>query len=381
MRKRRLQIMENSQNRGKDVSLVITSTLSDNYTVLLMLITATGLLFRFSGIGGSPLTSEEIAGASLARLSISQIWASIDRGSVFNPPLYFWVQHFLLIPGKTEFFIRFLSALCGTLSIPVTYLLGQEFHSRDVGILAAAILAVSPYHISCSQYGAPYSMMLLITLISIIFFVQLIRTSNSAAGAYFGLFSGLSFWVTYYSIILTFSLVLFEFVERRRHSFQASGETRALNVGAIFFLVIITPLSSLIRDQAKIQGIMSLHRNPLGAGAALESLNQVFTLNEPLMIMTIILLIIGIVGLFRYDSQLFSLLLFMMVVPASLVIFMSYWITFETQCILLVLPAVCIGAACSYTVFYLFLSRWIKVSRLLVLVLFLLLFGAMSFHN
>jgi mannosyltransferase len=371
--------MENSQNRIKVVSLVIVSALSDHYTVLLMLITATGLLFRFSGIGIAPLTSEEITSVSLSHLSISHIWESIDSGFVFNPPLYYWIQHFLLIPGKTEFSIRFLPALCGTVSIPVIYLLGQEFHSRDVGILAAAILAISPYHISCSQYGTPYSMMLLISLISIIFFVQVIKTSNSAAGAYFGLFSGLSFWVMYYSIILTFSLALFELIERRRHSFQASGETRALNVGTIFFLVLTMPLSSLVRDHVKIPGFLSLHGNPLGGAVALESLNRIFTLNEPLLIVTMILLIVGIVGLFYYDSRFFNLLLFMTIVPATLGTILSHWITFETQYVLLVLPAVCIGAASSYTVVYLLLSRWIKISRLQVLVLYLLLFSAMNF--
>jgi asparagine N-glycosylation enzyme membrane subunit Stt3 len=282
------------------------------------------------------------------------------------------------MPGKTEFSIRFLPALCGVLSIPVTYLLGQEFHSREVGILAAAILAISPYHISLSQYGTPYSMMLLISLISLIFFVRMIKTGSGAAGAYFGLFSGLSLWVTYYSVVLTFSLVLFELLERRKQSLQGSDETRALNVAVIIFLVTIMPLSSLIRDLAMIPGFMSFLGNPLGSATALESLNRIFNLNEPLTIVTMILLVIGIEGLFRYDIRLCRLHLFMMIVPAVLGIVLSYWIAFEPQYALLILPSVCIGAACSYTVAYLLLSSWIKVSRLQVLILFLLLFGVMS---
>lgn len=369
--------MENGQNRIK-VSLVIVSALSDYYTVSLMLITVAGLLFRFSGLTVAPLTSDEMSGASLASLSISRIWTSIDSGSVINPPLYYWIQHFLLMPGKTEFSIRFLPALCGVLSIPVTYLLGQEFHSRDVGILAAAILAVSPYHLSLSQYGAPYSMMLLISLISLIFFVRMIKTGSGAVGAYFGFFSGLSLWVTYYSVVLTFALVLFELLERRKQSLEVSDETRPLNVAAIIFLVTIMPLSSLIRDIAKIPGFMSFQGNPLGSAMALESLNRIFTLNEPLTIVTMILLVIGIEGLFRYDIRLCRLHLFMMIVPAVLGIVLSYWIAFEPQYALLILPSVCIGAACSYTVAYLLLSSWIKVSRLQVLILFLLLFGIMS---
>jgi mannosyltransferase len=370
--------MENSHNKTKEVRLVIVSALSDHYTVLLTLITAAGLFLRFSGLVTVPLTSDEMTGASLASLSVSRIWTSIGSGSGIHPPMYYWIQHFLLMPGKTEFSIRFLPALCGTLSIPVTYLLGQEFHIRDVGTLAAAIIAISPYHISCSQYGAPYSMMLLISLVSLVFFVQAIKTDSGAAGAYFGLFSGLAFWVTFYSVILTFSLVLFELVERRKRLLQGFGENRALYMGAIFFLFVTLPLPGLVRDLAKIPGFMSLHGNPVGGAVVLESFNQFYVLNEPLMVVTMILLVIGIAGLFRYEANLCRLLFFMMIVPVALGMILSYWIAFEPQYALLFLPAVCIGAAFSYTVVYLLLSRWIMVSRLQLLVLFLFLFGAMS---
>jgi hypothetical protein len=96
------------------------------------------------------------------------------------------------------------------------------------------------------------------------------------------------------------------------------------------------------------------------------------------MIVTMIMLAIGIKGLFRYDPRLCRLQLFMMIVPAVLGIVLSYWIALEPEYALLILPTVCIGAACSYTVAYLHLSRWIKVSRLQMLILFLLLFGVMN---
>ncbi|MDQ1251061.1 MAG: hypothetical protein QG646_130, partial [Euryarchaeota archaeon] len=95
-------MMENSQNRIKEVSFVIISALRDHYTVLIMLITAAGFFFRFSRLSTTPLTSDEMNSVSLSSLSITQIWTSIDKGSIFNPPLYYWIQHFFLMPGKTE---------------------------------------------------------------------------------------------------------------------------------------------------------------------------------------------------------------------------------------------------------------------------------------
>jgi 4-amino-4-deoxy-L-arabinose transferase-like glycosyltransferase len=372
-------MMENSQNRIKEVSFVIISALRDHYTVLIMLITAAGFFFRFSGLSTTPLTSDEMNSVSLSSLSITQIWTSIDKGSIFNPPLYYWIQHFSLMPGKTEFSIRFLPALCGVLSIPAIYYLGQEFHSRDVGILAAAVLAISPYHILFSQQGTPDTLMLLINLIALIFFIQALKTDSGASWAYFGILSGVAFWVMYDSIILTFSLLLFESFERWRQSLRGSGETRIINVATIFFLITIMPLSSLIRNLLKTPGFMSLQGNQIGSAMALESLNRIFNMNEPLMIVSLILLLIGIEGLFLYDPRICGLQLFMLIVPLVLGIVLPYWTAFEPGYAFIILPAVCIGAACSYTNVYLFLSKWITVSRLQILVLFLLLFGALSF--
>jgi uncharacterized membrane protein len=371
-------MMENSQSRVKEVSLVLTSALREHYTVLVMLITAAGFFFRFSGLTVTPLTSYEINGASLASLTITRIWTSIDKGSILNPPLYYWVQHFLLMPGKTEFSIRFLPALCGVLSIPAAYYLGQEFHNRDVGILAAAVLATSPYHISISQQGLPYTMVLLISLVSLTLFVQAIKTDSGASWAYFGIVSGLAFWVMFDSIILTFSLLLFEFFDRWRQSLRGSGEARIISVATIFFLVTIMPLSSLIRDLVKTPGFISLHGNPPGSVMALESLHRIFNINEPLMVVTMILLLIGIEGLFRYDTRLCSLQLFMLLGPSVLGIILPYWTAFKPMYAFLILPAVCIGAAYSFTDVYLSLSKRITVSRLQVLVFFLLLFGVLS---
>jgi|GEM_PF-3129224 len=369
-------MLKNKNDLINKVSSDIISVLCDHYIFLLMFITATGLFLRFSGLNVTPLTSGEMAVTSFSRLPVPHIQATIENGSILHPPFYYWIQHFFFMFGVTEFSIRFLPALCGTLSIPVTYLLGKEFHSKDTEILAAAIITISPYHIFCSQDGTPYSMMLLIILVSLVFFVHMIKADSSASGACFGFFSGLAFWVMYYSIILTFSLLLFELVERKMDFRKRFGENRALYMGIMFFLFVIIPLPGLIHDLEKVPALMSFHRTPVGW--VLESLNQFYVLNKPLMIVTMILLLIGIAGLFRYNAQLFSLLLFMMIVPAVLGMVLSYWIPFEPQYALLVLPAVCTGAGFSYAVIYSLLSRWIMVSRLKVLVIFLLLFCALS---
>lgn len=376
---RRLLIMsENKCSLRKRFVSAIISALCDPYILLLIFITATGLFLRFSDLNATPLTSDEMAVNSLSRLPVLHIQTTIEHGPIHHPPFYYWTQHFFLGFGETKYSIRFLSALCGTFSVPVIYLLGKKFHSKDTGILAAAIFAISPYQIFCSQDGTPYSMMLLIISISLIFFINVIKADSSSSGACFGFLTGLASWVMYYSIILTLSLFLFEFVERKNDFRQKFGDNRALYMGIIFFLFVIIPIPGLVHDFKQIPGFMSFHGISFGWPIILEAFRQSYIINKLFMIITMLLLVIGSAGLYRYDKQLFSLLLFIIFVPTALGLILSCWIPINPQYALLILPAVYLGASFSYTIIYSFLSRWFKISRLKLLIIFLFIFYTLS---
>src|SRR5579872_5620554 len=56
-----------------------------------------------------------------------------------------------LVFGATEFATRFPSAAIGTLAVIATYFLGRKMFDKKVGLLAAFILAISPWHIIASR--------------------------------------------------------------------------------------------------------------------------------------------------------------------------------------------------------------------------------------
>jgi uncharacterized membrane protein len=63
--------------------------------------------------------------------------------------------------------IRGLSAVLGILALPSMYLLGLElFRSRRAAAIAAALMAVSPFHLLYAQEARPYSLWTLVTLLS-----------------------------------------------------------------------------------------------------------------------------------------------------------------------------------------------------------------------
>jgi uncharacterized membrane protein len=99
-----------------------------------------------------------------------------------HPPLYFILSHLWLklFPPIGEYLslwgVRSLSALFGVLSIPAIYFLGKiAFHSRLVGQLSAAMMAVSPYGVFIAQEARHYTLAILFVIISLGFIVVAAR--------------------------------------------------------------------------------------------------------------------------------------------------------------------------------------------------------------
>ena len=71
----------------------------------------------------------------------------ISAGGEVSPPLFFWLEHFMLNLGHTETTLRLLPAIFGILTVPVMYFLGSESVDRNAGLLAAGLLAFLPFHL------------------------------------------------------------------------------------------------------------------------------------------------------------------------------------------------------------------------------------------
>ncbi len=71
----------------------------------------------------------------------------------FKPPLYTYLTiPSIAIFGLTEFAVRFPSALFGTIAVLFTYLLARKLTQDErIGLMAAFLLAVSPWHLPLSR--------------------------------------------------------------------------------------------------------------------------------------------------------------------------------------------------------------------------------------
>jgi len=124
----------------------------------LLIITLLGGGLRFWQIGAQSLWLDEAFSFWLARQPCADMlrWiVQIDQ----HPPLYYLLLNGWLILGDDEATMRALSALFSTLTIPPIFILGRTLIDARTGLLAALLLAISPFHIWMAQEARMYALL------------------------------------------------------------------------------------------------------------------------------------------------------------------------------------------------------------------------------
>jgi uncharacterized membrane protein len=132
----------------------------------LWLIILVGAALRLYRLEAQSLWQDE--GLQYFVASAENIRAVIERTQwrTWHPPLSFLVNHFFLLAGNSDFFLRLPSALCGIGSLPLCYMLIKRLASARTAVFVVLVLALSPFHIWYSQEGRMYAQLLFLFLLS-----------------------------------------------------------------------------------------------------------------------------------------------------------------------------------------------------------------------
>jgi mannosyltransferase len=155
---------------------------------------------RFATLGVQSYHHDEIVTAS--RVLRDGFWHAMDAVgfSESAPPLYYalawpWTQ----VVGTGEAGLRSLSAVAGVATVPVAYLLGAELRRRRAGLIAAALVAVNPMLIWYSQEARGYALFVLLTAVSLLFFVRAMNRSRRRDSVAWGIVSALTLATHYFA--------------------------------------------------------------------------------------------------------------------------------------------------------------------------------------
>lgn len=112
------------------------------------------LMLSFKGMGLEETVSLWIAGHSFGEIIP---WTAQING---QPPLYYFLLHiWTAINGTDPYYARFFSVLFSALTIPIIYLIGKRLSGPVMGLTAAVILAVSPFHMFYAQDTSMYTLL------------------------------------------------------------------------------------------------------------------------------------------------------------------------------------------------------------------------------
>lgn len=220
-------------------------------------IVALGTVLRLVALGHKSFWIDEIASVVIAQKPSSAFWHFLwhDEG---NMALYYVLLRPWVHLGDSEAIVRLLSVLPGVLTIPLLYLLGKRLFGRRAGMLAAALVALNPCAIACSQEARAYSFLVLAVVISTYRFVRLIEEPGYRLAVAYGIVAGVTCYFHYFGVLVpaahAISLIAMSRVDSHSSKGGLSGAPgrqpwkQYLVAGAIFAVLAI-PVLWMIHGQ------------------------------------------------------------------------------------------------------------------------------------
>ncbi|HEY0377776.1 MAG TPA: glycosyltransferase family 39 protein [Pyrinomonadaceae bacterium] len=174
----------------------------------LVLIVAAGALLRIHELGSESVWLDEAFSIKLSHDAPARIIEETSKD--VHPPLYYFVLHYwMMLFGDSESGSRLLSALFGVLAVVATYKVAERLFGRATALVSAALLALSRFHLEFSQEARMYTLLGLLALVSMHFFVKLVEGRSRAAFLGYVAASTLMMYTQVYSVFILAAQNLF----------------------------------------------------------------------------------------------------------------------------------------------------------------------------
>lgn len=371
---------------------------SKNNTKYLLLLFIAGFILRSIIAINLPPNADEMVYATHA---IDIIKSGLLQ-EMHGLPIWFYLTDIAYrIFGVSLFSGRFLSIFFGSLSIIILYLLSKEFFSKRVSIIAAFILAFSPFHILMSLAEQDIAMMFFI-LLSSYFFVRTIKEQKDNLFILSTIFFSIAILIkpiaiTFFPAFLIF--LIYYYKKDSKEIFSKKNINLAIKL-VIIFLVMMLPILTFNYLLYKDKGIVDLQFSRF-TGVAKETYISIAHTIEPFSFskliisadggrpgflkglstfyiygpMTFILAIIGLFFTYRKNKIAFNFLILMFIftfIFLSGTSLLQWHFTFA-------LPLFSIFAANTIVFVDTKLKRYLKINRKKVLMVILILILVSSF--
>ncbi len=167
----------------------------------ILLLTLIGFALRLAYLGQQSLWYDEAFSWAVAHAEPSVFWAALLSDGVHPPGYYLLLRESLVFFGTSEFALRFLSAVAGSLAVPLVWRLGRALGNGRWGLAAGLLLALNPFALWYAQEARMYSLLLCLTIAAGYAFWKLVTQPTPARWLGLALISALSFAVHYFALV------------------------------------------------------------------------------------------------------------------------------------------------------------------------------------
>jgi len=257
---------------------------------ILILCLCIGFSLRFYKFDQKSLWMDEIYTFEDSRDDFNgQLRFYAENPTFLHPPLFFVLTHLFYPFPEPERDLRIIPLIFGTLSIPMIYLLARQF-SPSIALPCALSLTFMAYHISLSQDGRAYSLLMFLGMAGIYFFIKHLQTYRKRYLFLVAFIFSILFHTSYSSIpFIALSQILW--------FYRPSEENRKPSLSSFFILnglilLFCLPWTLFVVVNYKGQPLMNpFHNENIGSFWIISY--QVFSdwlPHSPLMIVAVVLI-------------------------------------------------------------------------------------------
>jgi len=238
-------------------------------SIAILMIVLLGGFLRFYNLGVKEFSSTELNTVLAIGLNFQDMF--LDRLKLGTIPVYyillkFWAGLF----GESQVSLRLLSALFGTLSIYILFLIGREVFNSKIALIAAFLFSLSRNHLFFSQWARANAPCLFFLLISVFFFIKAMKNNNDGSWRKYTIFRVIALYLYGFPIFISLAeLVYVSAFCRKREKIKKFLFSMALAVIALlpFWISIVF----LIPQTAQSSGSIYIPNLPNS-----EAMNQFF---------------------------------------------------------------------------------------------------------
>jgi asparagine N-glycosylation enzyme membrane subunit Stt3 len=244
-------------------------------------LTLIAFVLRVYRLGATGFYYDEVFSLAIGTLPLPDLLIEVldDRNT---PPGYFLLGQLWYGIGRSEFVVRYLSIILGVLAVPAIYRLGKVVADARLGLIVAALLAVSPFHITHSQVARMYSMVTLFAIGANYFFLRLLERGRARDQLGYAVLTACGLYTHYFHAWIILAQMVFVVLARARYRAAVTRWLVALSgAGALFAPWFVVFVAAGGTTQARIAWIPPTNLSDLPLTLFAMSLGATSLVNHP----------------------------------------------------------------------------------------------------